>query len=571
MTDPIRPKDLATTATTVLDDDYIVVDGATSGTRKMLANASRDRARGMVSIMEFITAKADRDAIRSHGAGPDLTSVFDTATAQIHDAGGGTLFLPAGTYYGTCRLARTGVTTCDLRGERGTRMAAAANGGFAVTVGSVYANPTIDTITFVGVDIQRGGICAAERMNLQNIFFHRCIIGLVSTDNYYGHFSDIEFFQCDVGMIFGIYTESARTITDLVSEFADGLSVTLPVFAANPEGHAGNKLLTNIKMQQVRVGILMEGAPSVPLMNIVKGSFEQCQVGIASLTGGATCHSMWFEANGNTGTVPLNGHTLKKASIYMAGGGLTLSSGTTLFGVIKTDPGPIEVAIDDVSFFEKPDFHAETGYFINRAYADTIHIPYVIERPMPALNNNRAIWCYGRHKAVKRYVPPINGDVMISESFEGSALVSTRVTVAGTKTFETAGGLWPSQKCLQTVTAADSGIVLILLNRGSGVKNCILTLTLKSDKAMTLFMPNFGFTFVVENGQIPIPANKWVTVVVHGRATLPLDGDSWINFTDFSGDATVQLSALQLLTFDSRGLAAEAVAEPFFYVNETIA
>ncbi len=150
----VRPKDIPTTATTAASDDYMILDGSTNGTRKILSTAN------------FASPSPIGSGTPSTGAFTNLSAsgTFALTGDTVQLTEGGTGASDAGTARTTLGLG-TVATKAAPSGASAQLLANDGSGGFAnVTVGSgvSYAGGTLSatgsggTVTSVSVASANG-------------------------------------------------------------------------------------------------------------------------------------------------------------------------------------------------------------------------------------------------------------------------------------------------------------------------------------------------------------------------------------------------------------------------------
>ena len=138
----IRIKDLATTATTTASDDFMAVDGAINGTRKLSAAAPAF----LTSVTTpSLTSPAATDLTLAGGSsGASLVlGQGATASATIMNNGAGSLSVVNGDYFNVLTLSRNSLAT-----NTGTTIVFRSKdaGGTYVDVGAMFAAKSVATI-----------------------------------------------------------------------------------------------------------------------------------------------------------------------------------------------------------------------------------------------------------------------------------------------------------------------------------------------------------------------------------------------------------------------------------------
>lgn len=549
--------------------------------------------RGLVSIYEFVSEKADRDALRAGTHTDDLSTIYDTATAQIDTAGGGTLYLPAGTYNGTINIVRSGVTRCNLSGEYGGTIVRAYDAGaFAIKLGGYifapdpFATPMISNIGIDGANKYRCGIYAARRINLMNVGINDCLIGAHFNDQYYGGSVNLSVTYSDIGLLFATMGGDDTSVVDLLNGDEEAASVTIPIAAANVDGHSGNKVFTNTRINACRAGILACGSAGVPRVLFTKLSVEGCSIGAAFVagTGSFIFQSSWFEANGgdyfNTAAVRVNGYDLAPTGVFVgdeSNSGIHLIDDTRLDG-LKASGSEAFIRLSDVYYAgSKPiDIAPGVGVKAERITSTGRVMPFVIEQPLPPVDTTLPAHSFAGRVWERRHLPPAGGSVFVSESFEGASLSTSHLSIDGSPTFSASGGVWESQDCMEVSLTPDQGVTIALLDRMDEITSAIIQFAIKpvggECRIKIRNSAEFHRSTEMLSGDIELTADEWQTVTIQTRTSGAIETNPKIQFYYFAGSMTIQLSAFSLIGFARLGDATNAIAgRPALYANETVA
>ncbi len=505
----------------------------------------------------------------------DHTSSYAAMVLAVHNAGGGIIKFGAGEYVGTFPLTTSVVDTVSIEGVYGaTILRAPTDGAFALTLKNnqfppepFYA-PMIRNIGFSGnnasgVKNYRCGIYAPRRVHLENVVFHRCLIGMVQTDNYYGHWIGLNFDDCDIGLLQGTYGTGNETITDLVNGAGGAATVTLPEAAANSAGHSGNKGIYNLRIEQCRIGWAMEGTSSgVPLMLVSKGTIEQCQIGVLMARGSSSARleSIWLENFPTSGTTDFNGNTYQKGSISSEGGVIEVASGRCE-RIYQSDDGTVRVndVFLTVSPTGKPDLDMVT--------ADLTAFPHVIRRPRNAFQG-RGISCYTTPKVQRVYnTKPTHGRVLVADDLTGVAAASSKWSKnVGTIAWGESDGFFGT--CIKIPSTDIYGINFDISGDITDDKFYVVTMGVFTPEAATLEVVNLANSW---GPPLLMPANEWTTLCMVSQFTNGIGGglDPRIAWEGLTGTQDILYSGFQVLEFDTADAAANHCATNFFYMTES--
>lgn len=541
---------------------------------------------------------AQQAAAKARTLADDLTTLFDQALAEVNVAGG-ELFLPAGQYVGTVRLTRhLAIYRVALVGEYGgTFIKAPSPGAFAIVLDPLQFTeqplsiPLIRNISMVGEGMDRCGIYAPRRVTLENVGAYRCALGLVSANNYYGHYENVQFRDCDVGMLLDTI---AGPITGVRNQAGEEITITLPFLPGNLEGHSGNKLVTQLRIGNCRFGVVMGPTKDVPRMTFMKPTIEGCKVGLACLSGRADIHGGWFESNGTNfghseGAETLNGVEMPTGALYAAARSTTelyRQHGPTIavYGDTKLgrshagDGGTILVDDGELASPYLPITQDVGGCVrVRRLKADCRSLPLPIDEPVVMGSDGRPFDCFVRPKVLRTSFRPHGGHVLIADDLTGAGFVSTRIKLRNPPTNDFAwsveDGIFDDKGCLQ-INATTGGVgfdfsPVIQLYQTS--KYYVWVMGLKPSIPLGFNFPGFDAKSFgnCANGPLFAPAGKWSVLakVAHWTTT---KRDGWLTMTFTAAEAAFStlVSGIQMIGFDNREDAARFLSEPYFYAEE---
>lgn len=495
----------------------------------------------------------------------------------------GELFLPTGTYAETLRIVATTKDAVSIIGEhRGTVLQATSDGGWAIEIWPIHKNqghfqPIVERIVMSSTGRKKNGIFVGRQTgaSLRDLAAYQCLIGFLSSGNFYGVYENLRAYECDVGFLFGTYESADGSITDLVD--ADGATTTVvpdTTDEAEQNGHAGNKALIGTTARGNRIGIAHVGATQlVPEMTYIKPTVESNDIGLLVTDRQTLLIDPWFENNGTTGTLDFNGETYPQAGIVVTKTGQN-SDNQNIEPRVNIVGGKLDriyvgagasVSIDgNARLTAVPTVEAGGGFDAGRVQADNLAIPYVIRRPSPLIQSGsgRGVLCYAPMRSVKTYAQPIGGEIVVADDCAGSGFVSSLVAASGADaTFEVSGGVFGST-CLQLSAANGEGLAFSF-TPATGYFYVLLANILAPADVEMKHTGLSGFWPVVP---IALPANRWVTTCTISKSYASAGVANLLFNT--TGEETIKIGGLMVARFAASADAAAFVDSSLFHMTE---
>jgi len=542
-------------------DQMALWQGALAG---QIVRPGKDRVADLkVSILDYVTASADRAAIRAGTYASDLTTLIHTALGQIETAGGGILYLPRGTYLCNIILGQSGRINVHLEGEHrtATRLKSFTAGGWAVydAYAGVFPNEfttrrSISHLSFDGGNTTRSGLLAAVNTgtDTNNVLFNLCQIGMMVASSHYGLHLNPAFRTCYVGLWMGI--RDGVALTDP--------AVTLPSEVLAYVGHSGNHKFFAADFHNNTVGLFMGGSTGAPQVLFTGSQFEGNSVAVMSRdtslvnTTRMFMNNTWFEANGDGTTFNALGYTsIKKGDISCGGGWLTVERVPALTNVEVVGGATLSLGAG-IQLRDTPVVAAGSSLQLGRVVLDKVDLTRVAT----------PVTTYPGRQATARTMPPqavvpaaalpaATGAVLIRELFAGSTYVSGNTTTSSgaTATFQTADsghGIPAQTLCVQIVRAtAGNCIDFNPTTIGALVGSTHVGIIGVKPTGSALSFDLWGqglFDGIVATGSVaPADVWTWFVNIQKPASSVGTTGGFW----RYSGATTFRLAGLNVLRF----------------------